>query len=411
MKDGATQTRGAPFRAFVVPNFRHYMVGVAFAQTAYWLQTVALTFLVLARTDNGLLIGLINVAQFGPMLVFGTWAGLLADRLDRWWLLMGVQLAGLATAAGMVGLLLADGPLWTFFALATVGGLVKTIDIPVRKTLISDIVPAEHVSNAVGLSSAVAMAAKVVGPTIAGVLLAGPGLVWCFAMGPVLFGLVLGIFLFLDRSSFLPAQRLTTGRGQISEGLRYAWRSVDIRLPLVITFGIGTLSFNFQVILPLFSTRELGGTEATYTLLFAGMSAGAMVGALFVASRIEVTLRYVMRAAAAMAVATLALAATSHVYLALPVIFVVGACSMAVMSGASAVVQLNAAPEVRGRVLALLALVFVASTPIGGPLLGLIAEEYGSRVALLVGAGTASLFALYGKVKSSRTREVGAKVA
>ena len=400
----AASKHGAPFRAFAVPNFRLYMAGVALAQTAYWLQLIALTFLVLERTDNGFAIGLINVAQFGPVLAFGTWAGLLADRFDRWWLLMVVQIAGLATAAGMVVLLLADSPLWTFFALATLGGFVKAVDIPVRKALISDIVPTGHVSNAVGLSSAVAMAAKVVGPTVAGALIAGPGLAWCFAVGPVLFGLVLATFVALDRASFLPSQPVATKRGQILEGLRYAWRCIDIRLPLLIVFGIGTLSFNFQVILPLFATRELAGTELTYTVLFAAMSVGAVVGALLVASRITVTLPYVMRSAGAMAVATLALAATSDLYVALPIIFAVGICSMLVMAGASAIVQVSAAPEVRGRVLALLALVFVASTPVGGPLLGLLAEEFGSRVALLVGAASAAVFAGYAKVSSTRLR-------
>lgn len=399
-----TSAHATPFRAFAVPNFRLYTAGVAIAQTAYWLQLVALTFLVLDRTQNGLAIGLINVAQFGPVLVFGTWAGLLADRFDRWWLLLVVQFAGLAAAAAMIWLLLADAPLWTFFALATIGGIVKAVDIPVRKVLISDIVPNEHVSNAVGLTSAVAMAAKVVGPTLAGALLAGPGLVWCFAVGPMLFAIVIGTLLLLDRTSFVSSQRVETKRGQILEGLAYAWRSIDIRLPLLIVFGIGTLSFNFQVILPLFATRELAGSETTYTVLFAAMSVGSMVGALLVASRITVTLRYVMRSAGAMAVATAALAATSNLYLALPVIFLVGVCSMLVMAGASAIVQVNAAPDMRGRVLALLALVFVASTPIGGPLLGFLAEEFGSRVAILVGAASAGLFAAYTKVSSARPR-------
>jgi MFS family permease len=363
---------------------------------------MALTFLVLERTDNGVAIGLINLAQFGPILVFGTWAGVLADRLDRWRLLMGVQVAGLIIATGMVIAVWSEMALWVFFALATLSGCAKTVDIPVRKALISDIVPTENVSNAVGLSSAVAMAAKVVGPTLAGALLAGPGLLVCFAAGPVLFGLVFATFLMLDRASFLASERVMAAPGQIVEGIKYAWRAIEIRVPLIIVFGIGTMSFNFQVILPLFSIRELAGSEATYTALFAAMSLGSLGGALFVASRRRVTLPYVVRSGWAMALATLVLAAAPSVQYALPVIFVVGVFSMSVMAGSSAIVQVAAAPSVRGRVLAIHALVFVSSTPLGGPLLGFIAERFGSRTAILIGAVSAGFFATFAWVASAR---------
>jgi MFS family permease len=255
-------------------------------------------------------------------------------------------------------------------------------------------VPQTDVPNAVGLNSALMTGARVVGPALAGLIIAGPGAGVAFAANAVTYLAVIGALLRMDRAQFRSSPRLARAKGQIRDGFRYAWRTAELRLPLIMLAVIGTMAFNYQVTLPLLAERTFHGTATTFTLLFATMSAGSVAGALVVARQSDLGLGFLVRAGTGLAASTFALALAPNLPLALAAALAVGFTNVEMISGANAVVQLRAAPALRGRVLALLGVVFLGSTPIGSPISGFVAETLGPRVAVAIGGlGTAAVVA------------------
>ena len=288
------------------------------------------------------------------------------------------------------------------------GGLTTAFDNPTRRSFVVEMVPEDEINNAVSLNSALMTGSRVVGPALAGLLITTVGFGWAFLADGLSYTAVL-VGLSLMRSAELrPAQLTPRGKGQVREGLRYAWSITELRVPLLMMAIVGTLTFNFQTVFPLFVTRDLHGSPVTFTLLMSVVSLGSLVGALSAARRDEITVHMVSVTAIAFGVAMGLIALSPNQAVAFVVGLLVGASSISFMTASTAIVQIRSDPMMRGRVLALQAMVFLGSTPIGGPIVGAIAQRFGARYSIGIGAVAAVAAGAYGLVGIRRRHQPAA---
>jgi len=379
------------FRSMSVRNYRLYFAGQLISTTGTWMQQIAQAWLVLQLTGSGVALGVLVALQFAPVLVAGAWGGVVADRVDKRRLLVGTQVAAgtLALVLGAVTAL-GDVQLWMIYVLALGLGGVNAIDNPTRRAFVVEMVGAEHVSNAVSLSSAMFMAARVIGPAIAGLVIAGVGVSWCFLANGVSYGAAVVAFVVMRPDEFFAVEPVPKRKGQLREGLRYAWSTPALRVPLLLTAVIGTLAFNFQVVLPLLAKQTFGGAAETFGALYACMSVGSVIGALVSAHEARATQRFVLGSTLVFGIALLAAAFAPTLGVEMLVLVPVGAAGVAFTAMANGVLQTESAPEMRGRVAALFTVAFLGSTPIGGPIIGWVSQLLGPRAGLWVG-GVATL--------------------
>ncbi|MGH7764309.1 MAG: MFS transporter [Candidatus Dormibacteraceae bacterium] len=374
-------------------NFRIFFTTQIISVTGTWMQSIAQMWLVLHLTGSGFALGLTAALQFTPLLFLGTWGGLLADRVDKRKLLMVTQ-----SAAGLVALVLAGltlggvVQLWMVYALAFALGIVTVFDNPARQSFVTEMVGKEQVINAVGLNSAVFTGARVIGPAIAGILIVAVGTGWCFLYnGFSYFPVVLGLLLMrpaeLHRGS--PVGR---ARGQIRAGLSYTWRRPELRFPLLLMLVVGTLAFNFSVLMPLMAKFVFNSGAYTFGLLMSFMGVGAFAGALVSAHRAKPTHRLLAIAGVAFGMSLIGAAVAPNLVVELLILIVLGAAMITFQATANSLLQLNSDSAFRGRVMALYVIVFVGSTPIGGPVVGWVAQEFGPRAGLGLG-GLATIVA------------------
>jgi len=367
-------------------NFRIFFTAQIVSVTGTWMQSIAQMWLVLHLTGSGIALGITAALQFTPILLFGTWGGLLADRVDKRKLLMVTQ-----SAAGLVALVLAGltlggvVQLWMVYLLAFSLGMVNVFDNPGRQSFVTEMVGKDQVINAVGLNSAVFTLARVIGPAIAGVLIAAVGTGWCFLYnGLSYFPVVFALFLMhpweLHRGQ--PAPR---ARGQIRAGISYAWNRPELRFPLLLMLVVGTLAFNFSVLMPLMASFVFHSGASTFGLLMSFMGAGAFVGALVSASRAKPSHRLLALAGIAFGALLIGAALAPTLPIELVVLLPLGAAMITFQATANSLLQLNSDPAFRGRVMALYVMVFLGSTPIGGPIVGWVAEQFGARSGLGLG--------------------------
>jgi MFS family permease len=272
-------------------------------------------------------------------------------------------------------------------------------------------VPDDLVQNSVTLNSALMTTSRVFGPALAGLLVVTTGYAWCFTIDAVSYIAVIAALMRMRRSELYPAPPTTRGKGQVRAGLRYAHAQSDLWVPLVMMTIVGTLTFNFTVVIPLFVEHTLHGTDGTYTLVYSVLSVGSVIGALFAASRRSVEVRHLAIASALFGVAMILFAAAPNIGLAFPAAVLVGLTSVTFMTTSTAIVQLRSDPSMRGRVLALQAIVLIGSTPIGGPLMGALCDDFGARAGILVGAVAAFFAAGWGIVAVRRRASEPAVIA
>jgi predicted MFS family arabinose efflux permease len=257
-------------------------------------------------------------------------------------------------------------------------------------------VPEANVQNAVSLNSALMTGARVVGPALAGLLITTVGYGWTFAAdGLSYLAVILGLFL-MRTSENRPHSVTPRGKGQVREGMRYVRTMPELFVPLVMMAIIGTFAFNFQTVMPLLVKRTLHGNDRTFTLIYSVISIGSLAGALMSARRSFVTVRHIILASFGFGAAMLLLALTPNVPFTYPIGILVGLCSITFMTTSTAIVQLRSDPSMRGRVLALQAMVFLGSTPIGGPILGWVCEHFGARLGVAIGGASAIVAGVYG---------------
>lgn len=391
------------FSSLRIRNFRLFFVGQGISQVGNWLTLVAQSLLVLHLTHSGVALGLLAACQFGPVLLLGAWAGLVADRSDKRRLLMVVQTGAMAQSFLLAALaFMGQPPLPAVFLVASLGGLAMAFDNPARRAFVVEMVPTAKVPNAVALNSAVMTSSRIIGPALAGLLIVTVGYGWAFVLDGASYVAVLAALALMRSSELRPSVVAERGKGQVREGLRYVRRVPGLFIPLVMMGVVGSLAFNFQVVLPLFVTRAFGGAPSMFTLLLSFMSVGSLIGALVGARRTEVDVGHVIVASAAFGAAMVLLAASPSLPVAFPLGFLVGVASISFLTTSTAIVQMKAEPSMRGRVLALQAILFLGSTPIGGPILGAVCDLWGPRAGLVLGGVAGLGAAAWGRVALRR---------
>jgi MFS family permease len=368
-------------------NFRLFFTGQLISQVGNWLTLVAQTLLVYKITDSPAALGILMAAQFGPILILGPWSGLVADRSDKRKLLLIVQSIAMLQSFALAALAFTGHPpVLAIYGIAFVGGITLAFDNPARRAFVTEMVPEEDINNAVSLNSALMTASRVVGPAVAGLLVITTGFGWCFALDGISYLAVL-YSLWRMRPSELHRGPVTKkARGQIREGLRYAKSVRELWVPLTMMAIVGTLAYNFQVVFPPFTKIDLGGDDATYTALFSIVSVGALIGALIAARRKNIDIRSVGVASIGYGGALLLMSFAPNRWFAYAIGVLVGLGSIAFLTASTAIVQIKSDPNMRGRVLALQAMLFLGSTPIGGPITGWICEQWGARYGVAIGA-------------------------
>lgn len=384
--------------SLTVPNYRRYFAGQIVSITGNWMQMVAEAWLIVQLTQSGTALGVTVGLQFLPILLLGALGGVLVDRCDKRKLLMVTQ-ALMALPALALWALTASGAVevWMVYLLVLARGMILAVDNPARQTFVMELVGPEKVVNAVSLNSVIIHSARIVGPMLAGGLIVLIGVAPCFLVNALSFAAMLVALRGMDRSRLWTPARTPRKSGQVRAALAEVRRNPNLKIPLLMMAVIGTLSFNFQVLLPLFATFTWQGTATTYAVLMAAMGLGAIAGALIAGFRGNVSAHLLVSSAALFGVAQLAAAAAPTEWVQLLVLVPLGAASVTFAAGVNASLQL-AAGEMRGRVMALYSVVFLGSTPIGAPLVGALAEAFGPRWGLVLGGlaalGTAAVAAV-----------------
>jgi len=384
------------FHSLRVRNYRLFFFSQLISLSGTWMQTTAQSWLVLDLTGEksaGFALGLMMALQFLPLLLFGVWGGLVADRLDKRRTLIWTQSAAAVLAVALWVIVLTGAvQLWMIYVLAFLLGVVTVFDNPTRQAFVIEMVGADDVANAVGLNSAVFNGARLVGPAIAGVSIHAIGISPSFLLNAVSFIPVVAALGLMRTHELVRHAPLARSKGQVREGLRYVWDTPALRSTLLLVTVVATFGFNFIIVLPLLAKYEFHGGAGLYGLLLAVMAGGSLVGALFAAARARPSRPLLVGSAAAFSVLAMLVAVAPNAVWAAILLVPMGAFSMMFIATANSALQLTSRHEMRGRVMALYALVFLGSTPIGGPFIGWISQEWGSRAGLFIG-GALSLAA------------------
>lgn len=382
------------FRALHNTNYRLYAAGGVVSNTGTWMQRVAQDWLVvLLATNDGVALGITTGLQFLPALLLSPYAGLVADRMPKLRLLKITQTV-MALTALVLGALAVTGTVevWHVFVLALVFGTGSAFDAPARQSFVSELVGPEDLTNAVGLNSASFNAARMMGPALAGVLIAsfGGGVSatgWVIVLNGLSYGAVL-----LALGRMIPAQLLTTvpeerHKGMIRDAVRYLRGRPDLLLVLSVVGFAGTFGLNFQMTSALMATQVFDKGATEYGLLGSIMAIGSLSGALLAARRTRVRLRLVVGAALLFGVVEIA-AGLMPTYLTYAVtVPLLGLAALTMITAANTTMQLATAPHLRGRVMALYLMVFMGGTPLGSPFIGWLGEAFGARWTLIGGGG------------------------
>jgi MFS family permease len=372
-------------------NYRLFFFGQLVSVAGTWMQSVAQSFVVLDLTHSGTQLGLTSAARFLPMFLFGPIGGVFADRLDRQRVLYVTQtLSGLLAGVFAVTVGTHSIRLWIVYLLALALGFVNVFDNPARQSFISEMVSAKDLPNAVTLNSVAMNMARVFGAALGGVIAAAIGLALCFTFNALSFGAVLVSLAAMRGSEMFPAKRVSRQKRQVRQGLRYVRSTPELFIPLLMIAVIGTLAWEFQVSLPLMASQVFHGGAGSYGVMASVMGGGAVVGGLISAARSRPRARALCLAAIGWGIAILTAAVAPSMALELAALVFVGYGSITFNSLAKTTLQLAARPEMRGRVMALWALAWLGSTPIGGPIIGWAGQAIGARWALVIG-GLAAL--------------------
>ena len=377
------------FAALSVPNYRRYFAGQSVSLIGTWMQMTAQSWLVLTLTHSATALGGVIAAQTLPVLLLGPYGGVIADRVDKRKLMIALQ-SVMGVQALVLGVLTVTGAVrvWEVAALAALLGLNNAFENPARQSFMLELVGSEHLRNAVSLNSVLVNVARSVGPAVAGVLIAILGVGVCFLANSVSFVAVVASLVTMDRSALNPSEPLRRERGQLRAGLRYVRRTPELAIPLAMMAVVGCLAYEFQVSLPVMATRGLHVGATGFGFMTASMGIGAVAGGLMIAALGKTGLRPLVVAGAAFGVAMCLATLAPSLPLELVALGLAGGASISFMSTGNSTLQLNAAPAMRGRVMSLWFVAFQGSTPIGGPIVGWVAESLGARAGLGLGAVT-----------------------
>ncbi len=383
------------FNSLEVPNYRRYFAGQVISLSGNWMQNVTALWLILTLTNSGFAVGLTTALQFLPMLLFGAYGGVLADRFPKRKLLFVTQSLMMIPAAGLflVTAFHVEAP-WMIFIAVFLFGAVNCVDNPTRQSFVIEMVGPDRLVNAVSLNSVIIEVARIVGPAIAGVLIATAGVVPCFGINLLTFVAMLVALWSMDPRALRTPPPAVRAPGAIREGLRHVRRTPELAVPLALMALVGTLGFNFQVVLPLLAKFSFGGGAGSYAVLVSSMGVGSICAALINGNRGETGGRVIAAASLAFGIASLLAAVMPSLVLEAVTLAALGGAAVIFVSSINSTIQLAVSAEMRGRVMALFSIVFLGSTPIGGPLTGWLSEAYDPRVALVL-AGVSGLSAAW----------------
>ncbi|MBX6391645.1 MAG: MFS transporter [Frankia sp.] len=408
----AGQARGGTFASLRIPNYRRYMLGQTISWCGRWTQIIALGWLVLSLGASGTVLGAVTAAQFVPVLLFGPYGGLVADRYNSRHLLITTN-AMVGVLATVLGLLVVTDVvrLWMVVVYAVCFGAIQALDNPARQTFVPEIVDPATLPNAVSLNSVVTNAARIIGPGIAGAVIALAGTGACFLLTGLTTVAVVLTLTRMDTAALRPAPQVARAPGQIREGFAYAMRTQAIRIPLLMMVITGMLTYEFNVVLPLVARETFHGDAGTYSLLTGAMGAGAVAGGLGVARWRLTGARALVTISATFAALLLLAAIAPTLPLAVAALVATGAASVALIATGSSTVQMAAEPRMRGRVMALWTMTFLGTTPLGGPIAGWVSEAFGARYGLVLAAAAAAVAAALGLASLRRSEHAPAVAA
>jgi MFS family permease len=376
------------FTSLEIRNYRVWSAGALVSNIGTWMGRVGQDWLVLTVLTAGsaTALGIVTGLQFLPFLLLAPWAGLIADRFPKRRTLLATQTM-LAVSSLVLGVLAVTGTaqLWHVYAIALLQGITTAIDNPTRQAFVSEMVPSEKLANAVALNSASFNLGRLIGPGVAGVVIAWWGTGEALLLNTGTFVFVIVALLMLRRNELRPAP-LAKARGGIREGFRYVRDRGDIQLVMLLVFVLGTFGMNFQITMALMATKVFDKGAGEFGLLGSIMAVGSLTAALLSARRKTPRLRVLLLSLVGFTVAaTVAAAAPTYWTFALALV-PVGLTALTALTTANAMVQTRVAPEMRGRVMALYMAIFMGGTPAGAPLIGWISETFGPRWTIGIGA-------------------------
>ncbi len=383
------------FRSLQSPNYRIWAAGALVSNIGSWMQRTAQDWIVLIElTDHSATaIGIVMGLQFAPQILLLPLTGFAADHLNRRKLLFCTQ-GAMGLLALALGLLVVTGlvRLWHVYIFAFLLGCAAAFDSPARQTFVSELVDEKQLPNAVALNSTSFNAARMIGPAIAGGLIAEVGSGWVFLLNALSFAAVLGSLAFLR--TLQPNHRPARARGSLLEGFRYVWQRPDLKTILLMLFLIGTFGLNFPIFISTMSVIVFHAGASAYGLLTSMMAAGSVLGALMVAARPKPDIPVLLLGAAIFGLSCAAAAVMPNYALFSIVLVVIGAAAQTVTTSINSLVQTSTEPGMRGRVVAILLAITLGGTPVGAPIVGWVADKFGPRWALGVGAASGVLAAV-----------------
>lgn len=373
------------FSSLAIRNYRIYATGAIVSNTGTWMGRVAQDWVVLVELTEGSAraLGIVTGLQFLPMLLLAPIGGAISDRFAKRRVMLISQTVMALTAVAMAVMVLTGVmELWHMYLLAFIQGCAAAIDAPARQAFVSEMVPPKQLPNAVGLNSASFNGGRLIGPAVAGLLIAAVGTGPTLLVNAATFIAVIVALLMLNPAELTPAPR-SRGKGKIREGLRYVRHRPDIMLILVLVFVHGTFGMNFQIYNALMATETFGRGEVELGVLGSTMAIGSLTGALWAARRDRPRLRHLLFAMGMFSVCGASLAIAPNIVTYAILLIPTGLCALTVMVTANSIVQLSVDAAVRGRVMSLYMAVFMGGTPLGAPILGQLAEWFGPRAAML----------------------------
>lgn len=377
----------SPFLALRHPNFRYYAIGMIVSMIGTWMQNIALPWLAYDLTRSALMLSLIGVCQFTPVLVLSLVAGVIIDQYDKKKIIMLAQAAFLILAM-ILAVLTATGriQIWHILVLSTLMGLVNTFDMPARQAFVIDLVGKDDLMNAIALNATIFNSSRLIGPAIAGIIMATVSVAACFYVNAISFAAVLISLIFIQPLRRGPARKQRRRiLPEIMDGLRTIRSSPILVETIIILAVVTTFGPNFNVLLPVYVRQVLQLQETAYGMLMSFIGLGSLTGAIFIAASSRTGPKRYMLTLAPLAVgASLAAAGLARSFAVMSLMLVInGLCFIAFTANANSTLQLNCSDDCRGRVMSVYALVFSGSTPIGNLYAGAFTERLGAPAGFI----------------------------
>lgn len=386
------------FRSLRWYNYRVWAAGTFVSNVGTWMQRIAQDWLVLTQLTHhsGTAVGIVMSLQFGPPIVLMPLVGKVADSVDRRKLLLFTQSA-MAVVALCLGVLVVTHwvTLWSVYLFAGLMGCISAFDSPVRQTFVAELVGDKDLPNAIGLNSTLFNSAQLIGPAIAGVMIAAIGTGWLFFLNALSFVAVLTSLTKMRVSEFRHLPRGTASSAGIVDGLRYVWSKPNLVIALTMLFLVGTYGLNFPIFMSTMTVTAFHGGPHLYGILSSAMAAGSVVGALLAAGRAQPRLAIPAGSALVFGIVGTLAAVMPNIVSFGAMLVALGAVAQTFTTSTNSLVQLQTQPSMRGRVMAIYMAIFLGCTPLGAPLVGWIADVLGPRYALGIGAGSGFVAALF----------------